>query len=301
VTARDWAERLAAVGRAVREGDDAAVARAVEDLSRRHRLLAPLALAVGGVAMLFNGVRLLFSNWRLTVIQVPPAMWIWIAMYDLRAHVLHDRTWSAIRGPIVIPIILGIVAITAGCFFLNAVFGFAISQDCDRPKIRPAVAEARRHLVTILASGGLVGLALGLTITVVSRAHRPWFALSLSVVVGVMMISYVAVPARLVGVKPGGTLRDRLSASVVGSFLGAVVSTPAYVIGRIGLLMIGSPFLRFPGFVLFLIGFTLQAGATSAVKAVKMGAKLGRRDAEEAAEQSAEPDEPPSAPEAAGR
>jgi hypothetical protein len=294
VTSRELADRLAAVGRAVREGDEAAIVRGVEDLSRRHRLLAPLALAVGGVALLFSGLRLLFGNWRLIAIQVPPAMWIWIAMYDLRAHVLHDRTWHAIRGPIVIPIVLGIVAITAGCFFLNAVFGFAISQDGDRPRIRPAVAEARRHLTPILLSGGLVGLALGLTVTVVSRAHRPWFALSLSVVVGVMMISYVAVPARLVGVKPGGTLRDRLSASVVGSFLGAVVSTPAYVIGRIGLLMIGSPFLRFPGIVLFLIGFTLQAGATSAVKAVKMGAKLGRRDADEAtaAERPAEPDEP---------
>jgi hypothetical protein len=275
MTSRELADRLATVGRAVREGDEAAIVRGVEDLSRRHRLLAPLALAVGGVALLFSGLRLLFGNWRLIAIQVPPAMWIWIAMYDLRAHVLHDRTWHAIRGPIVIPIILGIVAITAACFFLNAVFGFAISQDGDRPRIRPAVAEARRHLAPILASGGLVGLALGLTVTVVSRAHKPWFSICLSVVIGVMMISYVAVPARLVGVKPGGTLRDRLSASVVGSFLGAVVSTPAYVIGRIGLLMIGSPFLRFPGVVLFLIGFTLQAGATSAVKAVKMGAKLG--------------------------
>ncbi len=282
MTSRELADRLAAVGRAVREGDEEAIVRGVEDLSRRHRLLAPLALAVGGVALLFSGLPLLVGNWRLIAIQVPPAMWIWIAMYDLRAHVLHDRTWHAIRGPIVIPIVLAIVAITAGCFFLNAVFGFAISQDGDRPRIRPAVTEARRHLTPILTSGGLVGLALGLTVTVVSRAHRPWFALSLSVVVGVMMISYVAVPARLVGVKPGGTLRDRLSASVVGSFLGAVVSTPAYVIGRIGLLMIGSPFFRFPGIVLFLIGFTLQAGATSAVKAVKMGAKLGRREADEA-------------------
>jgi hypothetical protein len=293
MTTREWADRLAAVGRAVRDGDEAAITRAVEELSRRHRLLAPLALAVGGVLLLFGGLRVLLSNWRLIAIQVPPAMWIWIAMYDLRAHVLHDRSWHAIRGPIVIPIVAAIVAITAGCFFLNAVFGFAISQDGDRPRIRPAVAEARPHLATILASGGVVGLALGLTVTVVSRAHRPWFALALSVVVGVMMISYVAVPARLVGVKPGGTLRDRLSASVVGSFLGAVVSTPAYVIGRIGLLMIGSPFLRFPGFVLFLIGFTLQAGATSAVKAVKMGAKLGRRDAERAAEAGAPPTGPP--------
>jgi hypothetical protein len=267
---------LTAIGRAVRDGDEEAIARAVEEQSRRHRLLAPLALAVGGIALLFGGLRLLVGNWRLIAIQVPPAMWIWVAMYDLRAHLLHDRSLHAIRGPIVIPIIAAVVAITAGCFFLNAVFAFAISQDGDRPKIGPAVAEARRHLTAILISGGIVGLALGLTVTVVTRSHRPWFALCLSVVVGVMMIAYVAVPARLVGVKPGGTLRDRLSASVVGSFLGALVSTPAYVIGRIGLLMIGSPFLRFPGIVLFLIGFTLQAGATSAVKAVKMGAKLGR-------------------------
>ena len=277
-SSRELADRLAAVGRAVREGDEAAIVRGVEELSHRHRLLAPLALAVGGVALLFSGLRLLFGNWRLIAIQVPPAMWIWIAMYDLRAHVLHDRTWHAIRGPIVIPIVLGIVAITAGCFFLNAVFGFAISQD-GKPEVRPAMAEARPHLGTILGSGGVVGLALGLTVTVVTRAHRPWFALTLSVVIGVMMIAYVAVPARLIGVDSGGTSRrDRLSASVVGSVLGAVVSTPAYVLGRIGLLMIGSPFLRFPGILIFIIGFTLQAGATSAVKAVKMGAKLGRRD-----------------------
>jgi hypothetical protein len=46
--------------------------------------------------------------------------------------------------------------------------------------------------------------------------------------------------------------------------------------------MIGSPFLRVPGFALFVVAFTLQAGATSAVKAVKMGARLGRRESAEA-------------------
>jgi uncharacterized membrane protein len=279
VTRSDWAKRLGAVVRGVRDGDEAAVVRAVEALSRRHRLLAPLALLVGGVAMLFDGLRLLLFNWRLTVIQIPPAMWIWAAMYDLRAHLLHDRTLHAVRGPVVIPIIAAVVAITAACFYLNAVFGFAISQD-GRPEVRPAMREARRHLTTILGTGGVVGLALGLTVTVVTRAHRPWFAVTLSVVIGVMMIAYVAVPARLIGIDSGGTSRrDRLSASVVGSLLGAVVSTPAYVLGRIGLLMIGSPFLRLPGILLFIVGFTLQAGATSAVKAVKMGAKLGRREA----------------------
>jgi hypothetical protein len=276
VSGREWAERLAAVARGVREGDEAQVVAAVEDLSRRHRLLAPLALLVGGVAMLFGGLRLLLANWRLTVIQIPPAMWIWAAMYDLRGHLLHDRTHHEIRGPIVIPIILAIVAITAACFWLNAVFGFAISRD-GRPEVRPAIDEARPHLPTILGSGAIVGLALGLTVTVVTRAHRPWFAVALSVVIGVMMIAYVAVPARLIGVKKHASRRDRLSASVVGSVLGAVVSAPAYLLGRIGLLLIGSPFLRVPGIVLFVLGFTLQAGATSAVKAMKMGARLGER------------------------
>ncbi len=288
MTVREWGERLAEVGRGVRDGDEAVVTRAVEDLSRRHRLLAPLALVVGGVALLFSGLRILFSNWRLTVIQIPPAVWIWAAMYDLRAHVLHDRTWHAITGPIVIPIIVAVTAITIVCFFLNAVFGFAISGD-GRPEVRPAIGKARRHLRTIAASGGVVGLALGLTVTVVTRAHPPWFSLCLSVVIGVMMVAYVAVPARLIGVRQGGSRRDRLSASIVGSALGALVSTPAYVLGRVGLLMIGSPFLRFPGILLFVLGFTLQAGATSAVKAVKMGAKLGRRDAASGVDSGAAP------------
>ena len=119
---------------------------------------------------------------------------------------------------------------------------------------------------------------------VVTRADPPWFSLSLSIVIGVMMVAYVAVPARLIGVRQGGSRRDRLSASIVGSALGALVSTPAYLLGRIGLLMIGWPFLRFPGILIFLLGFTLQAGATSAVKAVKMGAKLGQRNAARAAD-----------------
>ena len=113
MTARGWRRRLGDVVRGVRDGDEAEVARAVEDLSRRHRLLAPLALAVGGIALLFGGVRILLSNWRLTLIQIPPAMWIWAAMYDLRAHVLHDRSWHAITGPIVIPLVVLVTAVTS--------------------------------------------------------------------------------------------------------------------------------------------------------------------------------------------
>ena len=159
--------------------------------------------------MLFGGLRLLLTNWRLTVIQIPPAMWIWAAMYDLRGHLLHDRSRARDHRPDRDPDHRsGSSRSPTLCFWLNAVFGFAISQD-GKPEVRPAMAEARRHLATILGSGGVVGLALGLTVTVVTRAHRPWFALTLSVVIGVMMIAYVAVPARLIGVESGARLAPR--------------------------------------------------------------------------------------------
>jgi hypothetical protein len=90
----------------------------------------------------------------------------------------------------------------------------------------------------------------------------------------VMMLTYVTVPARLVGIKPAGSRRDKMAAAAVGGVLGALVCTPPYVIGRIGILMLGSHVLFPVGVVLLLVGLVLQAGATSAVKAIKMSAKL---------------------------
>jgi hypothetical protein len=258
---------------AIRDGDEEAVVTALDRFVRSHRRLAPFAVLLGGVAMLLAGVRLLFANWRLTVVQLLPAIWIWLAMYDLRAHVIHKGSFHTLSGPILIPIAIGLAGITAACFFLNAVFGFAIAQP-GTPVVRRAFAEARRHLAPILASGALVGLALGAALTFGDHAGSPWFALSLGLVVGVMMVAYVAVPARLIGARQTRSRRDRLSASLLGSALGVMVSAPPYLLGRIGLLMIGSPVLLVPGIILFALGVTLQAGATGAVKAVKMGAKL---------------------------
>lgn len=140
--------------------------------------------------------------------------------------------------------------------------------------MRPAVARARSHLTAILVPGTVVGLALAFSTTVVTRWGSPWFALSLGIVVGVMMVAYVAVPSRLIGVKPQRSARDKLAASAVSGAMGAVVSTPPYVLGRLGILMLGSKVLLIPGIVLIAVGFILQAGATGAVKAVEMSAKL---------------------------
>jgi hypothetical protein len=265
--------RLRELVKAIRDGDEAMVEAAVLRMSRSRRWLAPLALAVGALEMLFEGVKLVFSNWRLTLVQVLPAMWIWLAMLDLKAHVLHGRSFHVLSGPIVIPLVALIAAITAAAFFLNAVFAFAIAR-AGPPEVRAGFAGARRHLPVVLGSGAAVGLLLGLSTVVVTRWGRPWFSLSLGLVIGLLMVCYVAVPSSLIGIKPTISRRDKLTASAVSGALGAAVSTPPYLLGRIGILMLGSSALFIPGIFVVAMGFTLQAGATGAVKAVKLSAHL---------------------------
>jgi hypothetical protein len=261
---------------AVRDSDQEAVNDMVLRLSRARPWLAPLAFAVGAFAMLFDGVKLLLTNWRLTLIQVLPAMWIWAAMYDLKLHVLRGKSFHVLMGPtIVIPLVAGVAVLTAASFYLNAVFAFAIVQP-GRPQIRPAFTHTRPHLLTVLGSGAVIGILLGLATVVVARWGVFWFGFSLSVVVGIMMICYVAIPSRLIGMKAAVSKRDKLAASVVGGAVGAVVCTPPYALGRVGLLMLGSSTLVIFvfGVIFFTVGLTLQAGATGAVKTVKMSAKL---------------------------
>jgi hypothetical protein len=277
----DLAPRIRALIHSIREGDDAMVEEAVLRFSGSRRWLAPLALVVSAFVMLFQGVRLVFINWRLIAIQIPPAMWIWLATFDLKLHVLHGHTLHVLRGPILIPPIILVIAITAGSFYLNAVFAFAISGD-GPPEIRPAMATARSHLAAILAWGIAIGSALAFAGLIAARWGHPWFALALGSVVGVMMVCYVSIPARLIGVtKRQVSRRDKLAASAISGALGAVVCTPPYVLNRVAILMLGSRYLLIPAIVLLCFGFTLQAGATGAVKAIKLSAGLaaGRRPA----------------------
>jgi hypothetical protein len=275
-----WRAKVGSLIHAVGHSDDAAVEQAVLRLSQSRRLFAPLALAVGAIVMLIDGVKLLITNWRLTLIQVLPAMWIWIALLDLKAHVLHGDSFHVLRGPVVIPIVLAVAAITAASFFLNAVFAFAIAKP-GTPMIGPAFTQARSSLTVILGWGAAVGVCLGVSTVVLVRWGQWWFAISLSIIIAVMMVCYVAVPARLIGVKTTHSKRDKLTLTAVGGAIGAVVCTPPYVLGRIGLLMLGSRALFIPGIIVMVLGVTLEAGTTGAVKAVKMSAKLlpGRQGA----------------------
>ena len=223
--------------------------------------------------MLFDGVKLLFTNWRLTLVQVLPAMWIWAAMFDLKAHVLHGKSFHVLTGPVVIPIVLAVAAVTAASFFLNAVFAFAIASE-GPPAIRPAFAQARSHLAVVLSWGGRGWYLPGAG----DRGRHPVGAGVVRAVVGHRRRRDDGLLCR----RPGPahrhedhhSRRDKLTATAVGGAIGAVVCTPPYVLGRVGLLMLGSHTLFILGCVVIAIGLTLQAGATGAVKAVKMSAKL---------------------------
>ena len=120
--------RIGTLVRAIQDNDEAKIEQAILRLSKTRRVFAPLAFAVGAFVLLFNGLRLLVTNWRLTLVQILPAMWIWLAMIDLKAHTLHGKSFTVVRGPILIPAGLLVIAITVASFFLNAVFAFAVSQ-----------------------------------------------------------------------------------------------------------------------------------------------------------------------------
>jgi len=258
---------------AINRSDDKAVEQAVLQLSNRSRWLAPLALIVGAFLMLFQGLKLLVTNWRLTLVQIVPAMWIWAAMLDIKVHMLHGKQFHVLRGPILVPCVLAVMAITAASFYLNGVFAFAISKP-GKPEIRPAFGQANRHLRQILLWGCLIGFALSFSSLIATRWGRWPFAISQSIVVGLMMVLYVAVPARMVGIEKAKNSRDKLAATAVGGAVGAVVCSPPYMLGRLGILMLGWHYLFWLGVILIVIGATLQTAATSAVKAVKFSAKL---------------------------
>ncbi len=265
---------------AVRESDDEAVESALLDLSRRNRLLAPVGLLVGGVIVLFQGIRLLVSNWRLTLIQLLPAVWVWGAMFDFKIHALKGKSFNVLRGPVLIPLILAIALVTAAVYLLNAVFAFAVSGSQVEPWQR-AWAEARRHLRAILSWGFAIGLALGFATTVSSRWGRGWFAVCLGLVVAVMMVTYVTVPAALAGVRgPKPSRREQLTMSAVGGAMSAVLCSPPYMLGRFGIILLGTSRFFVIGLVLLIVAVPLQAGAVTATKAVKFSSKLlvGRGD-----------------------
>ena len=259
--------------RAVRDSDQATVNEMVLRLSRSRRYLAPLAFLVGAFAMLFTGLRMLITNWRLMLIEVLPAMWIWAAMLNIKAHVLQGKSFIGFQGPALIPLVLLVAVITAASFYLNAVFAFAIANP-GPAQISAGFAGARAHLGTVLGGACRSG-------------SRSASALSSCPEVGDGVVPRHDERRRG---RDDADLRgrpvadDRAQVHVLHARQavghrrrrhprrGRVQS--AYALGRVGILLLGSKTFFIVGVILLALGLTLQAGATGAIKAIKMSAKL---------------------------
>ena len=224
--------------------------------------------------MLVRGAETLFSNWRLPLIQILPAMWIWVAMLDLKVHAFKgtrsapgDGTSTArAPGRRDHPRHSGVLLPQRGVRIRDLAAGPAE----DPPGLQARTENlARRHWRRIRRRR-----RARLPTVVVPRWGPPWFALSLGIVLGVMMLTYVSLPARIVGIKPTGSSRDKMAAAAIGGTMSAIVSAPAYLIGRIGILLLGSKALFPLAVAMLVVGFALLAGATGTTKAIKMSAKL---------------------------
>ena len=109
-------------------------------LSSSRRLFAPLAYLVGAFAMLLEGLRRLLHDWRLVPVEVLPAVWLWLALYDLRLHVLRGNSFHSAHEADLVAVSVLIVGVTMLALFLNVVFAFAVAGEGT-----PTVAESLRR------------------------------------------------------------------------------------------------------------------------------------------------------------
>lgn len=272
-------DRLRRMVRAIAEADASMIEAAARELGESKPILAPLAWAAGTIVLLLRGVKLLLLNWRLSLIQLVPAVWIWLTMWDLKRHALRGVPFRHLTiGGIALAFALTI-ALSIAAFWCNTVFAFAIDSPAE-PRIRPAIRQARPYYRRILGAGLIVGACLGWAALVVPRLRGVWlFVLALGAVYAIMLISFVAVPAHIIGArKQRLPPKQAIGRMAAGGALSAVAMSPGFVLDRIGLILLGVPGLHILGFILLSIGTALYAAGMSSVKAVKMTMKFSAPD-----------------------
>jgi hypothetical protein len=265
--------------RAVAEVDGAAIESAARQLGESRRILAPVAWVAGTLVLLLRGVKLLILNWRLSLIQLVPAIWVWLAMWDLKQHLFHGASFRHPPFWVLLAAGAAVVLLTMVALWCNAVFAFAIDGP-PPPRILPAIRQARQRHPLIGTSGFLVGCALAVAVVLVPRIAGVWlYSLVLGLVLAGMLISFVAIPARIIGVRPQKLPpKEALGRALAGGTLSAVAMGPGFLLDRIGLILLGLHHFHVIGFVLLSIGTALYAAGMSSVKVVKMSMKLATPD-----------------------
>jgi hypothetical protein len=261
---RSKLDRVVTLTRAVVHAEPAQIEAAAQAVGRSRRWLAPVAWAAGALVLAFDGIRLLLTNWRLSLVELVPAAWVWVVTWELKQHTLRGATFRQVTiGGVALLCLLCIVA-TIASFWCNTIFAFSI--DNRPPRVGPAARKARRHLRQLLAAAAVV----------VPRIGPEWlYAVTLGGVLGVLLISFVAIPARIIGVQrrklPPKQAVGRMAA---GGALSAVAVAPGFLLNRLGLIMLGVSGLHLIGIFVLSVGVALDAAGLSSVRAVKLAMKL---------------------------
>ena len=266
--------KVVATARAVADADPNTIEATARQLGESRRYLAPLAWAAGALVLLVRGIKLLLLNWRLTLVQLVPAVWVWFVMWNLKQHTLRGVPFRHITVAGMIALTVLAVAASIAAYWCNTVFAFAITH--PRPRIRPAARQAKPYLARIACFGAGLGVILTFAAVVVPRIGPKWlYVLTLGAVYAVMLISFVTVPARILGAKKEKLPpKELIGRWTLGSALSAVAMAPGFLLDRIGLILLGVPGLHILGFVLLSIGTALYAAGMSSVRAVKLSMKL---------------------------
>jgi hypothetical protein len=255
---------------AVRSTDPASVESALRDLGGRRRWLAPLVYAAATVAIVFDGVLLLLRNWRLTLLQLVPATWIWVMTWNMKHHLLAKPTFSSSA---VAAIAVGVLLAAQVAYWSNATFAFTMAQDAT-DDIRAAFAQARPRWRLI---GGLALLTGSVQATIwllMPRLQTGWLWLALLVMFVVQVYLFIAIPCWLLGVAKTGTRRERTTQSLTTGVLSGVASLPGFLLNRIGWLLLGAGALGIVGGALLAVGAVLHVTASSSVRVVKLSLRL---------------------------
>jgi hypothetical protein len=226
------------------------------------------------VAVVFDGVLLLVRNWRLTLLQLLPAAWIWGMTWNLKNHTVSKPGLTTSVSILVAVVVL----LTAqASYWCNATFAYTIAQGTT-PDFRAAFREAQprwRFISGLALLTGGVQAAIWLLVPHV-EPRALWAALLAMFFVQVYL--FIAIPSWLLGVRKTGTRRERLLRSTTTGVLSGVASTPGFLLNRIGLLLLGTT-LWIAGVVLVSIGTVLHVTASSSVRVVKLSLRLRPDDA----------------------
>jgi hypothetical protein len=266
-----WHTLVRAVA-AVRSLEPERVQVEVRRLGTRRRWLKPLAYAAGTVAIVFQGVLLLLRDWRLLLLQLVPATWLWLMTWNLRTHLFSKSDLPTAYRPL---LAVSVILVSLLAYWCNAVFAFTVTQTGPRADVRMAFRQARerwRFITGIALATGVLqaGVWAGL-----SRVSVRAFVIGLTVMLVVQIYMFIAVPLWLLGGKPKESRREAITRSATTGVLSGVASAPGFLFNRIGLLLLGIGSVWWLGVILVSLSAVLHVTASSSVRVVKLTVRLG--------------------------